>query len=362
MMDLNLLLKSFVSLTSLFFLAGCSPKNTSFDMLATSQGFQQASAQVNNKIDILWVVDNSGSMDPLQQSLVSNFNSFVTRFQSLGFDYKMAITTTDSYLAEASFRNDPTLAHVRDGYGTFHSLFFYITPFIPDIVKNFVTNATQGSGGSGDERAFQSLLTTMKSSSNSDFRRPGAYFAVIILSDEDDFSDMSRIEYSWMQNSIADHDYTNPNLMTIDGLISELDQLTQSTPAKRNYNVSAITVLDQTCQSIHKIASPVTIVGSRYMELATKTGGVLGSICDASYANSLNFIQQRIVEMTTQFPLSVEPSPTSIRVFTAGKELLQDAVNGWTYNSAANAIQFHGTGIPSAGAAVDVQFTPLHLR
>ena len=61
-------------------LTSCTKKDTSFSMIATGQTFQQNQAKVNNKIDILWVVDNSGSMDPLQQNLVVNFSDFIGKF------------------------------------------------------------------------------------------------------------------------------------------------------------------------------------------------------------------------------------------------------------------------------------------
>ena len=346
---------------ALFLSSACS-KPASFSLLGTSQNFSQSAAKLNNQIDILWVVDNSGSMDPLQQNLVANFNSFVTRFQTLGFDYKMAVTTTDSYLSEAQFKNDPSLARVRDGYGSFHTGFNYITPFIPNIVGNFVENATQGSSGSGDERAFSSLLDTLSSPVNSDFHRPGAFLAVIILSDEDDFTDPARPEYSWMKTGgLPDHDYSNSNLISVDQVVNQLDNLTGSKASNRQYNVSTITVMDETCRSQHAQASPVTIVGQRYIDLATKTSGIVGSVCDQSYASSLNFIQQKLVELTTQFPLQRQPDPTTIKVVVDNVLEAQDPVNGWTYSSVANSIVFHGTGVPTSSALIDVTFDPVSL-
>ena len=351
----------FVLATVVTLASGCS-KPATFSLLGTSQNFSQSAAKLNNQIDILWVVDNSGSMDPLQQNLVANFNSFVTRFQALGFDYKMAVTTTDSYLSEPQFKNNPSLARVRDGYGSFHTGFNYITPFIPNIVGNFVENATQGSGGSGDERAFSSLLDTLTSPVNSDFHRPGAFLAVIILSDEDDFTDPARPEYSWMTSGgITDHNYVNPNLITVDQVVGQLDALTASKASNRQYNVSTITVMDEACRSQHAKVSSVTIVGQRYIDLATKTSGIVGSICDQSYADSLNFIQQRLVELTTQFPLNRQPNPSTITVMVDNVLEAQDPVNGWTYNSVANTIVFHGTGVPTASSLININFDPATL-
>jgi hypothetical protein len=340
----------------------CSPKGSTFSIMAQNQNFSQSAATINNKIDILWVVDNSNSMDPLQQNLIQNFNTFIGNFQNQGFDFNMAVTTTDAYLQGPTYNNYPMLAHVRDGVGNFHTGYYYITPLIPNIVTNFVTNADQGATGSGDERAFQSMLDTLNSPLNAGFPRPGAFLAVIILSDEDDFTDYSRPELSWLKGGRADHDYTNPNLMPVDQVIQQLDQLTASTSTRRNYNVSSMTVLDSACQQQHAQQSAVTIVGARYKELAQKTAGILGSICDSSYANSLNFIQKQIINLATEFRLGRIPDPASITVSVNGVLVLQDANNGWTYDSVANAIAFHGTAIPPVSAAIGVNFTPTTIE
>jgi hypothetical protein len=343
-------------------LAGCSKAPANFSTLATSQSFQQSQAQVNNKIDVMWVVDNSNSMDPLQTSLIANFNSFINNFQTLGFDYNMVVTTTDSYLANTKFDKNPQLAAWRDGANGTFSGDFFITPKITNIVQSFVTNATQGAYGSGDERAFQSMIESLNSPLNAGFPRPGSFMAVIILSDEDDFMDYTRPEVSWTTGGIADHDYTNPNLPSVDSLVSQLDSITGSTATNRKYNVSSIAVLDSACQQTHVTASPVTIVGQRYMDMANQTNGILGSICDSSYSNSLNFIQQQIVTLASQFPISGNPDPTTLVITVNGTVVPQDATNGWTYVAASNMIQFHGTAVPASGANISVGFNPLTLQ
>jgi hypothetical protein len=338
-------------------LEGCGKQGQSFSILSSAQGFQQAQATVNNKIDVLWVVDNSGSMDPLQQNLVNNFSAFMSKFQTKGFDFQMAITTSDAYLASAAYYNQPALARFRDGANGASTGVHVINAQTPNALQTFVTNATQGSNGSGDERVFQSLLDTLKSPLNPGFVRPGAFLAVVILSDEDDFTDYNRAE-----GAGADHDYTSQTLMQVDTVISQLDTMTNSTAANRNYNVSAITVLDNQCQSSHAAAAPSTVVGTRYIDLANKTKGILGSVCDQSYAQALDFIQQRIVELTTQFKLDRQPKISTIQVIVNGVAMPNDASNGWTYVADSNSVQFHGTAVPPAGASISINFDPASLQ
>ena len=334
---------------------GCN-KTATFSLLSDQQQFQQAAAQVNNKIDILWVVDNSGSMAPLQDNLVSNFGSFISGFQNKGFDYKIAVTTSDAYLSEAAFYNDGTRSLYRDGVGSAHSGYPIITPLTPNLIATFVANATQGSIGSGDERVFQSLHDSMHNPKNAGFLRTGSYLAVIILSDEDDFSNDNRSE------GADDHDYTNPGLWKTDAVVADLDALTGSTPVARQYNVSAITVMDDACLQSHLQQSSSTIIGARYIELAKKTQGVVGSVCDSSYASALNFIQKRIFEAATQFKLSKTPNASTIKVFSDGIAVVQDAQNGWSYDSTENSIVFHGSAVPGANATINVTFDPNSLQ
>lgn len=57
--------------------------------------YQQVSVR---KVDILWVVDNSGSMGPKQARLAANFNGFIQQLVNANppIDFHIAVTTTDT--------------------------------------------------------------------------------------------------------------------------------------------------------------------------------------------------------------------------------------------------------------------------
>lgn len=61
------------------------------------------SQEVNTKIDILWVVDNSGSMDVSQERLREGFSAFATKYMKPNWDIRNAVITTDTYLANPAF-------------------------------------------------------------------------------------------------------------------------------------------------------------------------------------------------------------------------------------------------------------------
>ncbi|MBX9765673.1 MAG: hypothetical protein K2X47_00255, partial [Bdellovibrionales bacterium] len=108
--------------------------------------------------------------------------------------------------------------------------------------------------------------------------------------------------------------------------------------------------------------SPGAIVGTRYIDIADATRGVKGSICDTSFATTLKQIQNQIFELSTRFILNRVPIPASIRVLVDGNAIPQDAVNGWTFDSEANAVVFHGSAIPQQGAKIGIDFDPVTVR
>lgn len=345
----SLLMMSFIAAL----LTACGKDKPSFSLLAEQNVFTQGT--VNNKLDILWVVDNSGSMQPYQQNLTSNFSSFISNFQNKGFDFHIGVTTTATYLANPLQQNNPSLARLKDGVGGNHSGVFVIDPSTPNLLNVFLTNASQGTNGSGDERAFSSFKEALDSPLNTDFRRTGAFLAVIILSDEDDFSGNNRC-----QNCGADHDYNAATLDSVATYTTYLDQLTQSPPGDRRYIVSNISVIDANCQSQHQASG--SIMGTRYMQLTQATNGISASICDASFANSLTAIQTLIAELSTQFYLNRIPVVSSIQVNVNGQAIPQNATNGWTYESASNSIKFHGSAIPAQGSTIIVNFDPVTIK
>lgn len=335
---------------------GCGKASNSFSTLPTGQSFKQV-ASFNNQLDILWVVDNSGSMQPYQDNLTANFNSFISSFVGKGYDFKIAVTGTDAFRGDSTLSgynsNNANLARFRDGYFS-NSGIFVILPTTPNINNVFLTNARLGVNGTGDERAFSSFRTSLNSNLNAGFLRPNSFLAIIILSDEDDFSGNGRCV-----NCGSYQSYTASTLDSVQSYVNFLDQKTNSSGATRRYNVSNISVIDNQCLSQNQGSG--SIMGTRYMQLTQATGGVSGSICSASYATTLNQIQNQISELSTQFFLTQTPIVSTIVVIVNGVRIANDVVNGWTYDASANSIVFHGTSIPPQGADISIDFIPASL-
>lgn len=337
--------KSLVVASAISMLAGCGKSGGTYSILADSDSYKQEAVYVPKKIDILWVIDNSGSMATSQQNLATNFQSFIARFNQNNNDWRMAVGTTDAwekglYTSQTSIDK----ALLRDGVGSTHSGVFVMDKNTPNLNNVFVTNIKQGINGNGDERAFESFKQILTDSRNSAFRRPDAFLAIIIVSDEEDFS---RSVTGLVET------YTDNKLYSVDSYINFLDTFTGGTANGRNYSVSNIAIQDTACASqLGSNKFPI-----RYHELTNKTGGINGSLC-SNFGQTLEIISDSIIQLSSSFTLTREPIPESIVVTVDGSVVPQNATNGWTYDAATLTITFHGSAVPNANSDVKISFDP----
>lgn len=323
---------------------GCGEAEPTFSLLPDTEVFYQNSSTINNKLDVLWVIDNSGSMQDEQDALAANFSSFINNFVTKGFDFRLGVTVTDAW--RAPYVGNPSLAQLKDRGQSGVTGIRVITPSTPNLLSVFQTNINQGTSGNGDERAFSSFREALNSGLNVDFRRPDGFLAIIIVSDEDDFS--------WSGSSSLNRNYGDARLHTVASYTNYLDGLTQSTGLTRKYSVSAITIKDQACLDNNSWG----VIGQRYIQLANETRGVIGDIC-GDFAQDLEAISNGILRLSTQFYLSREPVPSTIRVFVNGALVPNDPLNGWTYDPATISIIFGDNAIPPQGSAIGVDFDPV---
>ncbi len=338
--------KSVVVASALTMLAGCGKSGGTYSTLADSDSYKQEAVYVPKKIDILWVIDNSGSMATSQSNLASNFQSFIARFNQNNSDFHMAVGTTDAW--EKQFNANSTKARLRDGVDSTHSGVFVMDKNTPNLNSVFVTNIKQGINGNGDERAFESFKQILQDPFNSSFRRPDAFLAIIIVSDEEDFS---------QSVSTFSESYTNPKLYPVQNYIDFLDTYTGGTASGRNYSVSNIAIQDTACRDQLKTDKFPT----RYHDITNKTGGVNGSLC-SNFGQTLDIISDSIIQLSSSFKLTREPIPETIVVTVDGVTVAQNATNGWTYDAATLTITFHGTSVPNANSNVKISFDPKSIK
>ncbi|MNL37316.1 hypothetical protein D3C87_1594580 [compost metagenome] len=184
------------------------------------------------------------------------------------------------------------------------------------------------------------------------FRRPDAFLAVIIVSDEEDFSHST---------SSMIEEYSNPNLRSVQSYVDFLDGFTGGTAQGRNYSVSTISVVDEACNTQLNTDGFNRKVATRLHQLSALTGGVKGSLC-SNFGSTLTLISDTIIQLSSSFKLSREPIPESIVVKVNGLVVLPDVTNGWTYDASTLTITFHGSAVPPANASVHIAFDPKTIK
>jgi hypothetical protein len=345
-------------------LTACDKSGGGISILAAEENFKVSMNTQPRPIDIMWIVDNSGSMNSSQTNLANNFSSFITDFIALNYDFRMAVTTTDTwynqYSSNAFFSprwrtgNRANLYNPNfnpQGPNT-DSGVFVMNKNTPNLNSVFTTNIRVGTQGNGDERSFASMMRSLNHGANSDFRRSSAYLSVIIVSDEEDFS---------TTNSTTTESYTNPNLIPVSNFVTQLDTLVGATADNRRdkYQVSAIYIRDQACLDALDDSSQKIAV--RLGELADATGGSKNSLCD-SFTTVLNNIKNSVLAAAAVFPLERTPIAGSIVIKIDGLVIAEGA-STWAYEADKNQIRFSESFAQtlSADANISITYDPTSL-
>ncbi|RKG85851.1 choice-of-anchor D domain-containing protein [Corallococcus terminator] len=302
----------------------------------TDRFFQEAEA----KVDVLFVVDNSGSMMEEQQSLGENFAAFLSAATAAQVDYRIGVTTTGLDPSPGGWSECPGGALGGENGRLFPvdgSSPRIITPQTPNAASVFAFNTNVGVchwNEQGLDAAWRALSdpllynlddprTPQAADGNGGFLRQDAKLAIIALSDEEDFSSQPVAFYETYFLALKGND-----------------------PAKVSFNAVVGPADLTTCPS-------ASSSGSRYMELAQKLGGVVDSICTPNWATSLEKLSESAFGPNRNFPLSEKPADTgAITVRVEGTPV----VGGWTYDGRTNAVIFDRQRAPPPGALVEITY------
>jgi hypothetical protein len=154
-----------------------------------------------NQMDIVFVVDDSGSMSEEQSNLATNFPMFATLLSNYRtpdgdpIDFRVAVTTTGKDLSytvsgfpfpfneqgdDGAFRNNCSAASR------------WLDKTSPDLEQTLACRADVGTGGPSFEMPLLmsrwALDKRVTDGTNAGFVRPDALLAIVMLTDEDDTS------------------------------------------------------------------------------------------------------------------------------------------------------------------------------
>lgn len=234
-----------------------------------------------NKVDILFVVDNSGSMADDQATLAENFATFIeSANNATDIDFHMGVTSTDVL--------DGTNALNGRLLGPPHVL----TPATPNLQTTFESYAVLGTNGAGIELGLEAmrlaLSEPLRSTDNAGFLRANAALSVIVVSDEDDAGD-------------------EPSLATY---------YPAGVPSLQGYMAFLEAVKNGTLTNAPVLFSAVTQIGraARYERMVEEFGGLLVDIDDPAWGEDLAELGERTFALQRTFRLSNPPDPATLVV------------------------------------------------
>jgi len=300
--------------------------------------------RVAGETDVLFVVDNSCSMEEEQQALQSNFYNFIQFFVGSGLDYHIGITVLDDW------QGQPPIGQL---YSNAPWVETYIDTTTPDPVATFTGNMTMGADGMGAcevglEASYRAITQPLVTGYNSGFYREDALFNVVIVSDEVDGSitgceGISYMDYAnWLMGLKANG---------IDGV----------------YFAAIVGDQPNGCSSAWGDADP----GRGYYEVYTALGpdhATNFSICEQDWSDVMVDLGVRAAGMQLEFPLSNIPLPGTLRAFLdpdgEGEETEFEIVEDPTYQEEysfvfeedANSLIFQPSTVPPPHAILRVTY------
>lgn len=250
-------------------------------------------------IDILWVVDRSGSMNRFNAELLAGVEAML-----------LALPVSDWRLVMISA--DPNKSIVSNEF-----------PLIPgDTLADaeaMLHTLTMASLEEGFNSVYEYMVNNPYSST---WMRPDAGLLVVFVSDEEEQSDL---EFP---------------------AVSDFMSWYQSQRMGSVFMASVVNK-DPTTSLCSYPPSPID-VGDRYMDATNMLGGVIVDICDTDWSPGVTDATHS-VEPIESVSLTHKAEADSIRVFIDGS-----LNHAWFYQESDNTVYF--TTIPSAGQLVEVGY------
>lgn len=262
-------------------------------------------------VDILFVIDDSGSMGTHQKNLAANISGFVSQFlTNSSLDYHIGVITSSTDLGGGWTANKNGILIGNPAY-------------IDNSTVNALSLLTQrmvvGTDGSGYERFFtpvQMALTNPNlSGPNKGFYRPNAYLALVFITDAEDQSS---------------------ELPTAD-FIDFLKDLKPGRPDKiLSYGVIVPSAAPSGSCERDDYLTPV-----RIEEYLTAFNGQSFGLCDPAYGQKLSDMGKNLADKVSRLLLlGRKPKVDTIKVVFGTQVILRDPDTGWLYDDSRVAITF----------------------
>lgn len=262
------------------------------------------------KVDILFVIDSSGSMQSAQANLKANAYKFAAALSKVAIlDYHVGILTTD-------------MDDCRDHCGRLQGIPTFVERSTPNLVQVLSDKMLVGTNGSAEEMSFapvvEALSPNLENGANVGFYRQDAYLAVIMITDAKEQSN-----------------YSPQDMMTF------LVQKKHDKKKVLGYGVIRKVAEQSICTTGgESIDDKLEIFLAGVVNGNSKQDNVL-SLCATDWGEKLAEFAKDIVKRSAgSVKLTALPSPASISVVYGTQVIPNDLKTGWTYRSSSNTLEF----------------------
>jgi hypothetical protein len=317
----------FVTIAGLILFA-CSNKNKSPKLLPfipeeikkESQKAPMSSGSFRPKVDILFVIDDSGSMGTHQANLSLNIERFTKAIVGTKFlDYHVGVITSTGtgFMTGGSPSGGSSVSYLSC-CGQLRGYPQYIDRATKNGVEFLARNMLVGTNGSASEMFFDPVLMALSepnvSMFNVGFYRPEAHLALIFITDTEDQS-----------VTITEPEQFRDFLLELKGNSDKIF-------------IAAAHIPEEKIDSCSGEKTSLVEV-DRLNDFFKLMNASTFSLCD-EFGDKLAQIGIKIAAQSTTMTLSQMPKQNTIKVTVGGVEMPNDSKKGWTYNPAKVAIEF----------------------
>ncbi|MBI5497154.1 MAG: choice-of-anchor D domain-containing protein [Deltaproteobacteria bacterium] len=312
-------------------------------------------------VDVLWVVDDSGSMSDEQTALGTNFPAFFNQTSINNVDYHIAVTTTltssDACIPDLTNPNAPCFAEpdTEAGYytacpGNDHYLSrtssnpqgqFACNVEVADSSNVTPSRAHSDSAEAGLQAAKLFLSQPNSTTTNAGFLREDAKLYVIMISDEEDQS-------------------AGPVDLYVDFF--------QNLKGFRNRSLVSVSAI---AGHVPGGCGEAAEAGTRYKDAVDAiANGLFLDICENDWGNYLTQLAFDSFGLKTQFFLSRNADPAQLTVCIAQDDPVvtpstacapvaaapEGSATGYFYEASTNSIVFNSGSVPQRGQYIKVTY------